>query len=156
MKKKLSSLERKLKQYFCSLRIFFFCLTKKLSWIVIKITIYFIININNQELIHHIHCFEYVFSHQSKTIQFFWFHKFLFYDLNFEFNSSNASNIFHSTKHLYIQYDLLSQQHFYLHHLLFLCSLLSSTSTKYIFSFNPTIFLIATPLVSSFILPRTN
>ena len=35
------------------------CLTKKLFRVVIKITV-FIINSNNQEQVHHIHCFEYI------------------------------------------------------------------------------------------------
>ena len=38
----------------------------------------------------------------------------------------------------------------------FLCSLLSSTKNEYVFSFNLTISLIATPAVLSFILPTTN
>ena len=72
----------------------------------------FIINSNNQDLIHHIHCFGSIFYHQSKTKKNCWFHKSLFYDLYFESCSSNVSNISYSTKHLYTHYDLLLQQHF--------------------------------------------
>ena len=52
-------------------------------------------------------------------MNFCWFHMFLFYDLSFEFHSLNALNIYCSTIHLYIHYDLLLQQHFYSHLLLF-------------------------------------
>ena len=45
---------------------------------------FFIINSNNQELIHHIHCFGCIFCHQSKTKKFWRFRKFLFYDVYFE------------------------------------------------------------------------
>ena len=44
---------------------------------------------------------------------------FLFYDLSFEFHSLNVLNIYCSTIHLYIHYDLLLQQHFYSQLLLF-------------------------------------
>ena len=80
---------------------------------------FFIINSNNQELIHHIHCFGCIFYHQSKKKKSCCFHKFLFYDLYFESYSSNASNISYSTKHLYIHYDLLLLQYFCLHTMLF-------------------------------------
>ena len=71
------------------------------------------INSSNQELIHYIYCFGCTFCNQCKTMKFCWFHMLLFYDLYIEFYSSNVSNISYSTKHLYIHYDLLSQQHFY-------------------------------------------
>ena len=48
-------------------------------------------------------------------MNFCWFHMFLFYDLSFEFHSLNVLNIYCSTIHLYIRYDLLLQQHFYSH-----------------------------------------
>ena len=90
------------------------CLTKRICWIVMKIWFllfvfllcFFIINYNKQELIYHIHCFEYIFYHQSMTKESSWFHKFLFYDLYFESHALNVSNISYSTKHLYIYYDL--------------------------------------------------
>ena len=117
---------------------------------------FFIINSNNQELIHHIHCFGCIFYHQSKTKKSCCFHKFLFYDLYFESYSLDASNISDSTKHLYICYGLLLQQHFCLRPLLFLYLLSSSTKYEYIFGFNPTNSSIGTPAVSSFILQHTN
>ena len=36
----------------------------------LKKQIFLIINYNNQELIHHVHCFGYIFCHQSKTTKF--------------------------------------------------------------------------------------
>ena len=45
-------------------------LTKKFFLIVIKITVFFIINFGNQELIYHINCFECIFYHQRKTRKF--------------------------------------------------------------------------------------
>ena len=71
------------------------------------------INSSNQELIHYIYCFGCTFCHQCKTMKFCWFPMLLFYDLYIEFYWSNVSNISYSTKHLYIHYDLLLQQHFY-------------------------------------------
>ena len=50
-------------------------LTKKLLW---KDNCFFIINSDNKELIHHIHCFGSTFCHQNKTMKFCWFQKFLF------------------------------------------------------------------------------
>ena len=99
-----SWLDQKLKSHFHSL-------TKKLFWIV-KITVYFIINSDKQALIIHIHCFGYVFYHQNMIKKFCWFHRFLFCDLYFGFYRSNISNIYHSTKHLCVHYELLLQQHF--------------------------------------------
>ena len=66
---------------------------------VIKITSssYSIISSDNQELIHHIDCFGWMFYHQSTTKIFCSFHKFLFYDFYF-----GLYNIFASTKNLYI------------------------------------------------------
>ena len=87
-------------------------LEKKLFLIVTKITIFFTVNSNNQELTHLILCFGYTYYHQSKANKSYWFHEFIFHDIYFESYSSNVSNIFHSIKHLYISYDL-SQQHFY-------------------------------------------
>ena len=77
------------------------------------------INFDNQELIHHIHCVGYILCHQSKTMKFCWFDKFLFYSLYFKLYSLNVSNIYYSTMHLYICYNLLLQQHFYSRLLLF-------------------------------------
>ena len=37
------------------------CLTKKIFRIVIKITVFFLINSGNQESIDHIHCFGHIF-----------------------------------------------------------------------------------------------
>ena len=78
-----------------------------------------IINFNNQELMHHVHCLEYVFYLPSKTKEFFLSHKFLFYDLYFEFYSSNILKVFCLTKHFFIHCELQFQQHFYSHLLLF-------------------------------------
>ena len=64
---------------------------KTFFWIVIKITV---LSMINQELIYHIHCFEYTFCHQNKTTKFNRFHKFLFYGLYFEFYSLNVSKNF--------------------------------------------------------------
>ena len=75
---------------------------------------FFMINSNNQEPIHHIHCFWCIFYHQSKTNKFCWFNKFLFYDLYVESYSSNVCNIFLLNKTSL--YSL--QQHFYSHLLL--------------------------------------
>ena len=70
---------------------------------------FLIINSNNQDLIHHIHCLGYVFYHQSKTKKFCWFPKFLFYDLYFEFYSLNAPNMSYSTKRLCIHYAIKNE-----------------------------------------------
>ena len=93
-----------------------------------KDTSLFIVNSDNQELIHHIHCLGYAFYHQSKTKKYREFHKFLFSGLFFESYSSNVWNIYCSTKLLFIHYGLFLQQHFYSHSLfLFLFSLLPFT-----------------------------
>ena len=63
-------------------------------------------------MIQHIHCFGCMFYHQSKIKKSCWFHKTLCYDLYFESDPLNVSNISYLTKHLYIHYDLLSQRHF--------------------------------------------
>ena len=52
------------------------------------------------------------------------------------FNPIHVSNISYLTKHLYIHYDLLSQQHFCFMPFAFLCSLLSSTKYEYTFGLN--------------------
>ena len=65
------------------------------------------------------HCFCYTFCHQKKVMKFCWFHVFLCYDLYFEFYSLNVSNIYYSTIHLYVRYELLLRQHFYSQLLLF-------------------------------------
>ena len=101
------------------LKIKAICLKKKFFEIIIKITV-FLINSNDQELIHHIHCFWYTFCHHNKTIKFGWFQMFLFYDLYSAFYSLNVSIIFYSTIHTYFCYDLLLQEHFY-SQLLFFC-----------------------------------
>ena len=72
----------------------------------------FIITSNNQELIHHIHCFGCIFYHQSKTKKSCWYYKFLSYNLSFESYSLNVSIISYSRKHLYVRYDLFLLQHF--------------------------------------------
>ena len=125
-----------------------FSLTKKL---------FLIINSNNQELIHHIHCLRYKFYHQSNTKKFCWFYKFVFYYLYFFlFIECHSFNISYSTKHLCISYDLLLQEHFHSHLLTFLCSLLSSNKKEHIFDFNLTNSFITMPADWSFILPTTN
>ena len=91
---------------------------KKLFCWVIKITLFYIINSDNQRLIHHIHYFRCIFYHQSMIKKFCWIPRFLFYDLYFWFCLSNFSNFSYSRKHLCIHHDLL-QEHFYLHPLLF-------------------------------------
>ena len=58
-----------------------------------------IINSKNQELIYDIHCLEYKFVIKARQIHFVDFTGSLFYDLYFEFYSSNVSNIFYSIKH---------------------------------------------------------
>ena len=143
---KLFCLEKKLKQFAWQKSFSLIVIKITVFIIVIKITVFFIINTNNQELIHHIHCFRCIFYHQSKTKKSCLFHRFLFYDLYFESYSSNVSNISYSTKHHYIRYDLLSQQHFYSHLLLFCVHYYHlpnmTTSLKL---FNPTNSSIATP-----------
>ena len=126
------------------------CLTKNLFLIVIKVTVFLSLTI------HHIHYFECIFFHQSKSKKSCLFHKLLFYELYFKSYLSNATNIFYSRKHLCIRYDLLSQQHFYSQFFAFLSSLLSFTKYEYIFGFNPTNSSITTPVVSFFNLPTTN
>ena len=74
---------------------------------------FLIITSGNRELIHHIHCFGCIIYHQRKKKKLF--NRFLFSDLYFECSSLNVSNISYSTNHLYIYYDILLQQHFYLH-----------------------------------------
>ena len=69
--------------------------TKKDFLIVIKLT-FFLINSGNQELIHHIQCFGYMFCHPNDN----------------EFYSLSVSNIFYSTIHLYIRYDFTQSQYF--------------------------------------------
>ena len=44
----------------------------------------------------------------EQDMKFGWFHKFLFYDLYFEFNSLNALNIYYLTIHLYIHCNNIS------------------------------------------------
>ena len=86
-----------------SLKIKIICL-KKAVLIRLKIEILClkkIINSNIQELIHHIHFFEKIFYHRNKIMEFCWFHKFLFYDLQFKSYKSNVSKKIYSTKHLY-------------------------------------------------------
>ena len=49
---------------------------------------------NYQELIHYIHCFGYVFCHQTKTMNFCWFYKFLYYDLfNISYSAKNINSL---------------------------------------------------------------
>ena len=126
-----------------------------LFWILIKITVFFISNSNNQELIHHIHCLQYTF-HQSMVKKLFSFHRFLFYGFYFGFYSSNDSIVNDSAKHHCIHYGLLSQQYFHSYPLLFLFSPPSYTKNEYIFGFNPTNSSIAIPLASPVILPTIN
>ena len=77
------------------------------------------ISSNIQELIRHFYCFEYIFFYQNKAIKFCWFRMFLFHDLYFKSYSLNVSDIYYSTIHLYIHYELLWQQHLFSRHLLF-------------------------------------
>ena len=80
----------------------------------------------------HIHCLGYIFYHYTMLQKFCWFRRFLFYDFYFGFYSLNASNIYYSTKHLCIHYDLLLQQHSYLNPLLFYahyCHLLKTNTS---------------------------
>ena len=98
LRKKLFRLEKKLKQ---------FPRQKSFLLIVIKITgflrwLIFIVNSNNQGLIHHNNCFECTFYHQSKTRKSCLFHRFLFYDLYLKLNVSKK---FYWTKHFYSCYD---------------------------------------------------
>ena len=88
------------------------------------------------------HCLGYMFYHRDC-----WFHRFQFCDSCFGFCSSNTSNVFDWTKHLWIHYDLLLQQHF-IHTFVFLCSLLSSIKNQCIFVFKPKNTSIATLAVS--------
>ena len=90
----------------------------------------FMINSNNQELIHHIHCLGYVFYQSCQ------FYRFLLYKFYFGFYLFNPSNIFDSAKYLYL--------------------LLSSKKNEYIFGFSPTNLAIAALSISCFILPTTN
>ena len=105
----------------------------------------------NQELISHIHCSGYIFC-QNKKMKFYMS---LFDGLYLEFYLLSILYSYYSTKHLYIHYDVLLQQHFATS-FAFLCLLLSSTKNEYIFGFNLTNSLIATPVVSYFILSMTN
>ena len=74
---------------------------------------------SNNILIYCIHCFGYIFHHQSKAKKSCWFNRFIFYDLYFGFYLLNASNIFYLTKHICVHPGLFLQQHIYLHLLLF-------------------------------------
>ena len=78
------------------------------------------------------------------------------YDFYFGFYLSNVSNIYYSTKHFYIQYELLLQQNFYWHPLLFFAHYYQPLKRVKLFGFNPKNSLIATSAVSSFILPTAN
>ena len=62
------------------------CQKKRFS-IVIKITDFYIINSDNQELIQLIRCLGYIFYHQSMIKKFCWLYRFLFYDLYFQLYS---------------------------------------------------------------------
>ena len=110
-------------------RQYFYSLTKKPFWIVNKITVFLSWTLNKQELIHHIHYFRYIFCHQSKTMEFCWFHKFWY----FEFYSSNE--LFNKT-FLYSLWLIIAITFLFLP-FAFLCSILSSTKNEYIFGFNP-------------------
>ena len=125
-------------------------------WIVIEITVIFIINSNKLELINHVDFFGYKFCHQGKTMKFRWFYKLLFYDLYFEYYSSNASNIF-IQENIFTFIMTYCCNNIFIHTLyFFLYTLLSSTKNKNIFAFYLTNSSITTPLVSSFILSTTN
>ena len=127
------------------------------------------INSNNQELIHHIHCFGCMFYHQSKTKNSCWFQKFLLYGLIL-YLPIICSYIWSLLWILFIEYLkcflfietslyslwLIVATTFYSPLFVFLYSLLSSTKYKHIFGFNPKNSPIATPAVSSFILPTPN
>ena len=63
-------------------------------------------NSNDEEVIHHIHCFRYIFFLQIKTML-------VLFDFYSESYLSNVLNSFYSTKHLYIHFGLLPQQHIY-------------------------------------------
>ena len=78
------------------------------------------------------------------------FHMLLFYDLYFEFCSLNFSNIYYSTIHLHIRYDVIHTI-FLFTPLAFLCSLLCPYKNEYIFDFNSTNSSLAATLVSFFI-----
>ena len=112
---------------------------------------FLIINFNNQELIHRIHCFRYVFYLQNKTKKSCWFVD----DLYVEFFSSSDPNICYSTEHLCIHHDYCCNSIF-ITPFSFLCSLLYSNKNEYIFGFNPVSFLITTPMFHLSFLPTTN
>ena len=69
-------------------------------------------NSNNQQQIHHIHCFRCISCHQSKTKKSCWLYNFLFYDFYFKSYSLNVSNISYSKRHLCTHYDVLWLQQF--------------------------------------------
>ena len=72
-------------------------------------------NSDNQEIIYHINCFEYIYIYiyiYIKTMEFSWFHS--SYSMVFTFNSIHwVSYIYRSIILLYTHYDLLLQEHFY-------------------------------------------
>ena len=98
------------------------------------ITLLFIINSNNKELMHHIHCLRYIFYHQSMKTEFCWFHRFLFCD--FRFYLSNVANIHSWTEHFCIIITYCWNNIFFIP-FSFLFLLLSFTKRKYIFGFKP-------------------
>ena len=101
-------------------------------FIVITITVFFIINSRNKELIHHIRCSGCISNHQSKIKKCGLFHRFLFYDLYLEYYSLNASNIF-------IFVMTYCCNNISIHTFCFLVlTIIISTNYEYIFRFNLT------------------
>ena len=128
--------------------------------------LFFIINSDSQELIHHIHglgyiyiyiyvyIYIYIYIYYDRSIieKFCWFHR--FYDFYFGFYSSDTTYIYYSTKHFCIHHDVLLQTTFLLTPFAFLI-LTTIIYQKGIHLGHPTNSLVTTPALSSFILPTT-
>ena len=114
-------------------------------------TVFFIVNSNNQELIHYINFLGYLFYHQSMKKKPCWFWRFLLYYFYFKIYSLNASKIYYLTKNLCSHYELFLQQYF-IHILCFFNLSTTIYQSEYIFRSNWAISSIATPIVSAFAL----
>ena len=129
-------------------------LTKKLLWLEKKLkTICFTKKFFL--IVTYIHCFECIFYHQIKTKKSFSFHRFLSYD-RFLFESCLSNVQQNINKTYFSSLWLIVWKTFLVAPFAVLCSLLSFTKYKYLFGFNPTNSSIATPAVSSFVLPTIN
>ena len=82
------------------IRKIFLCFQKNGCSEQFKMTVYFIVNSNNQVIIHYINFLGYLFYHQSMKKKPCWFWRFLLYYFHFKIYSLNASKIYYSIKNL--------------------------------------------------------